>query len=71
MTSIFICLLCSQKMSLDNIVAVVVSMVGVVACKAVGLSGPAILIGAVIGVIVAFAFSRVHASLKARKGRAA
>ena len=29
------------------------------------------LIGAVIGVIVAFAFSRVHASLKARKGRAA
>lgn len=71
MTSIFICLLCSQKMSLDNIVAVVVSMVGVVACKAVGLSGPAILVGAVIGVIVAFAFSRVHASLKARKGRAA
>ena len=46
-------------------------MVGVVVCKAVGLSGPAILIGAVIGVIVAFAFSRVHASLKARKGRAA
>lgn len=62
MTSIFICLLCSQKVTPENAVAVVVAMVGVVVCKGIGLSGPAILIGAVIGVIVAFAFARVRAS---------
>lgn len=62
MTSIFICLLCSQKVTLENAVAVVVAMVGVVVCKGIGLSGPAILIGAVIGVIAAFAFARVRAS---------
>lgn len=62
MTSIFICLLCSQKVTPENVVAVVVAMVGVVVCKGIGLSGPAILIGAVIGVIAAFAFARVRAS---------
>ena len=62
MTSIFICLLCSQKVTPENAVAVVVAMVGVVVCKGIGLSGPAILIGAVIGVIAAFAFARVRAS---------
>ncbi len=66
MTSIFICLLCSQKMSPANVVAVVVSMVGVVACKAMGLSGPAILVGAVLGVVAAFAFARI-----ARRSRSA
>ncbi len=62
MTSIFICLLCSQKVTPENAVAVVVAMVGVVVCKGIGLSGPAILIGAVIGVIAAFAFARVRAA---------
>ena len=62
MTSIFICLLCSQKVTPENAVAVVVAMVGMVVCKGIGLSGPAILIGAVIGVIAAFAFARVRAS---------
>ena len=62
MTSIFICLLCSQKVTPENAVAVVVAMVGVVVCKGIWLSGPAILIGAVIGVIAAFAFARVRAS---------
>lgn len=69
MTSIFICLLCSQKVSPENAVAVVVAMVGVVVCKGIGLSGPAILIGAVIGVIAAFAFARVRAAKG--EGRAA
>lgn len=55
MTSIFICLLCTQKVSWDNAVAVVFSMGGVLACKAVGLDGPAILIGAVLGVAAALA----------------
>ena len=62
MTSNFLCLLCSQKVTPENAVAVVVAMVGVVVCKGIGLSGPAILIGAVIGVIAAFAFARVRAS---------
>lgn len=57
MTALFICLLCMQKVTRANAVAAVSAMVGVVACKFVGLSGPAILIGALIGVGAALAFS--------------
>ncbi len=57
MTALFICLLCMQKVTRANAVAAVSAMVGVVACKLVGLSGPAILIGALIGVGAALAFS--------------
>ncbi|MDJ1651586.1 MULTISPECIES: AzlC family ABC transporter permease [Gordonibacter] len=57
MTSIFICLLVTQKPSAANVLAAVVAMVGVFVCKAVGLSGPAILVGAVAGVAAALAFS--------------
>lgn len=64
MTSIFICLLCTQKITSANLVAVVTAMVGVVACKAVGLSGPAILIGAIIGVVCAIVFSSVAGKRK-------
>ena len=60
MTSIFICLLVTQKITPANIVAAVCAIIGVVACKLVGLSGPAILIGAVFGVLCAIAFSRVR-----------
>lgn len=67
MTSIFICLLFSQKATAANAVAAVVAMAGVFACKAVGLSGPAILVGAVAGVAAALAFSRVQ---RARRGSA-
>ena len=67
MTSIFICLLFSQKATAANAVAAVVAMAGVFACKAVGLSGPAILVGAVAGVAAALAFSRVR---RARRGGA-
>lgn len=57
MTSLFICLLCMQKRSASNAVAVAVSVLAVMVCKLVGLSGPAILIGALCGVAAAFAFS--------------
>lgn len=60
MTSIFICLLVTQKMTSANIVASVVAMLGVYVCKLIGLSGPAILIGAVSGVVVAMAFCAVR-----------
>lgn len=59
MTSIFICLLVTQKMTSSNVVAIVFAMLGVYACKCVGLDGPAILIGAVLGVIVAMAFNSI------------
>ncbi len=53
MTSIFICLLCTQKITPENVVAAIAAIVGVVICKLVGLSGPAILIGALIGIAAA------------------
>lgn len=57
MTALFICLLCMQKVSSANIVAAASAMAGVVVCKCIGLSGPAILIGALVGVAAALAFS--------------
>lgn len=57
MTSIFICLLVTQRASLENIVAAAVAVVGVFLCKCAGLSGPAILVGAVAGVVAAMALS--------------
>ena len=67
MTSIFICLLVTQTWKPATVVAAVVAMVGVFACKAVGLAGPAILIGALAGVAAAMAFSKV--SERAGAGR--
>ncbi len=61
MTSIFICLLVTQKMTDANVIAIVCAMLGVFACKSFGLSGPAILIGALIGVAVAFAYASIKA----------
>ena len=60
MTSIFICLMVTQKISVPNIVAIVAAMVGVFACKCLGFGGLAILMGAVFGVICAFVCSRVR-----------
>lgn len=57
MTSIFICLMVTQKMTSANIIAIVVTMIGVYVCKLIGLTGPAILIGAIIGVAAAMLFS--------------
>lgn len=58
MTSIFICLLVTQKLTRANVVAAVSAVVGVFVCKCVGLSGPAIFIGALVGVACAIAYSR-------------
>ncbi|MBQ9041249.1 MAG: AzlC family ABC transporter permease [Eggerthellaceae bacterium] len=63
MTSIFICLLVTQELTPANIVAAVCAMIGVFACKLVGLSGPAIFIGAIVGVACAILFSRVRERL--------
>ena len=60
MTSIFICLLVTQKLTLPNVLAAVFAMVGVFVCKLVGLSGPAILIGALIGVAAGIVCSRLR-----------
>ena len=51
MTSIFICLLCTQKLTSTTAVVVIVTMVSVLFFKFVGLSGPAILLGACMGVL--------------------
>lgn len=64
MTSIFICLLVTQKITVENIVAAVVAMAGVFACKAAGMTGPAILVGAIAGVLAAMLASRIR-----RKGQ--
>ena len=60
MTSIFICLLVTQRLSAGNVVAAVAAIVGVFVCKCVGLAGPAIFIGALVGVACTIAFSRIR-----------
>lgn len=65
MTSIFICLLFTQRLTSANVVAAVSAVLGVYACKLLGFGGAAILVGALLGVAVAMAFS----SLAARRGR--
>ncbi|MGN0078526.1 MAG: AzlC family ABC transporter permease [Coriobacteriales bacterium] len=68
MTAIFICLLCMQKVNAVNLVTMLTAAAGVVICKLVGLSGAAILLGAVAGVAVGYLFSTV---LLKRKGEVA
>lgn len=60
MTSIFICLLVSQKPSVENALAALTAMAAVFACKAAGLAGPAILVGAVAGVAAAMLCARAR-----------
>lgn len=52
MTSIFICLMCMQKVNTVNVITMITAAAGVFICKLVGLGSPAILIGAVAGVAV-------------------
>ena len=63
MTSIFICLLFTQKLTSENIIAAVMAIVGVAVCKILGLSSAAILIGAVVGVVCAMVFSSIKRRL--------
>ncbi len=60
MTSIFICLLVTQKLTSANVIAAVCAMAGVFACKAIGLAGPAILVGALLGVACAMGISSLQ-----------
>ncbi len=57
MTSIFICLLVTQKITAANAVAAGVAALGVFLCKAAGFAGPAILVGVVAGVCAALLFT--------------
>ena len=66
MTSIFICLLCMQKVNATNVITVLCAVMGVCICKVTGLSGPAILLGALIGM----AAGCVYSSVIKRKERA-
>lgn len=60
MTSIFICLLVTQKVTVENGVSALCAAVGVIVCKCVGLGGAAIFIGAVVGVACALLFSKLR-----------
>lgn len=65
MTSIFICLMVTQKVTAPSVVAMAGAMIGVYACKAVGISGPAILVGALIGIAAGI----IAATLAMRRSR--
>ena len=69
MTSLFICLLCSQPVTAQNGVVVLGAVAGVVACKFAGASGVAIFLGAVVGIACGMAFDAARAG-RPRGGRA-
>lgn len=60
MTAIFICLLFSQEKTFENIIAGVFAVIGVVVCKCIGLEGPAILLGALLGIGAALVAARIR-----------
>ncbi len=59
MTSIFLCLLFSQRFTSSTASAAIVAVMGVFVCKMIGLSGPAILIGACLGIGAGIIVSRM------------
>ncbi|NPD31266.1 branched-chain amino acid ABC transporter permease [Eggerthellaceae bacterium zg-1084] len=60
MTSIFICLLATQRLSWPTAFAMAGGALGVIACKAAGLAGPAIFVGSLVGVVCALTCSRIR-----------
>ena len=66
MTAIFICLLVTQKATPANIVAAVFALIGVYICKVCGLEGPAILIGALIGLGAGVVYQAASSRCRAR-----
>lgn len=64
MTSIFICLLVTQRITAENCVSALFAALGVILCKYIGLSGPAIFIGAVLGVLCACLFSWIRRAVR-------
>ena len=63
MTSVFICLLALALGTRDDIVAAIFAGIGVVGCKVLGLNGPAIIVGSLIGLLAACVYARVKGSL--------
>ena len=60
MTSIFLCLFLMHRFTKSHLLAAAVSVAVVVVCKLCGLSGLAILLGSLVGVVVgALSFSRL------------
>ena len=53
MTSIFLCLLFMQTFNRASIAAVIAAVLGVLICKLIGLAGPAIFLGALLGIAAA------------------
>ena len=60
MTAIFICLLCMQKPSAAGAVAALCAAAGVFLCKLAGLAGPAVLVGALVGLGCGLAVLRIR-----------
>lgn len=68
MTSIFICLLATQKFDRVTLIVSGVSALTVCILKAIGLSGPAILLGAICGVIVGLLVDKGRRNLEVSCG---
>ncbi len=60
MTAIFICLAATQKMTPENICAIVCAFVGVYVAKVCGLGGFSIVAGAILGVVAALVLSGIR-----------
>ena len=60
MTSLFICLVVGSIKTKPTFVAAAAGVVGVIVFKSVGLTGPAIFLGAIFGVVVAYAFAQLQ-----------
>jgi 4-azaleucine resistance transporter AzlC len=69
MTSIFLCLLFIQAFNRPAIVAAVVAAAGVLLCKLLGFAGPAIFIGALLGIAAAMLVGRRTKSAESDSGR--
>lgn len=65
MTSLFICLLCMQDLRGEGAVAAVAAALAVAACKLAGISGAAILVGALAGIAAALMLGPVFEPRKA------
>lgn len=63
MTSVFICLLALALGTRDDIVAAIFAGIGVIGCKLLGLNGPAIIVGSLIGLMAACLYARARGSL--------
>lgn len=70
MTSIFLCLLFMQSFSRASLVAALTAVFGVLLCKLVGLDGPAIFLGALLGVAAALLVGRHSSGLTHNKNTA-